>query len=73
MLLFRSEEYIDRWCRAHDLLRSGTMTPQIGWQLAHAWYADKLKPQWRRKTPEEAATFFAKLGLRGPFWDLQGT
>lgn len=72
MLLFRSEEHIDRWCRAHDLPRGGTMMPQIGWQLAYAWYADKLTPEWRRKTLEEATAFFTKLGLIGPFWDLRG-
>jgi hypothetical protein len=37
-------------------------------QLAHAWYAQKLAPDWRRHTPEEATALFARLGLDPEFW-----
>jgi len=53
MLLFRVEEHIDRWRRARDLPRGGTLTPEQCWRLAHAWYKDKVKPDWRRHTLEE--------------------
>ncbi len=72
MLLFRSEEHIDRWCRARDLPRGGIMTPEQGWRLARAWYADKLKPDWRRKSLDEAEALFAEIGLSGQFWNLRG-
>lgn len=40
------------------------------WALAKAWYADRLSPSWRRKTPEETRALFNTLGLTGPFWAL---
>lgn len=46
------------------------MTPEQGWRVAHAWYAGKLRPDWRRKTLEEAEALFADTGLTGPFWSL---
>ena len=46
------------------------MTPEQCWRLAYGWYKDKLKPDWRRHTPEEAAALFEEVGLVGPFWKL---
>ncbi len=71
MLLFRSEEDIDRWCAFRELPRGGTMSPEQCWRLAQAWYGDKLSPDWRRKTPEEAEAALAGVGLSGPFWSLR--
>ena len=72
MLLFRGEEHVARWCQAHDLRRGATLTPHQGWELAHGWYKDKLKPEWRRHTLEEAETLLASVGLTGSFWNLRG-
>ena len=41
-----------------------------GWQLAVAWYQDRLAPDWRRRTTTEAQAIFAYLGLTGLFWQL---
>jgi hypothetical protein len=71
MLLFRSEEHVDRWRRFRELPPGGTMSPEQCWQLARAWYADKLAPDWRRKTLEEAEAALASLGLTDPFWSLR--
>jgi carboxypeptidase C (cathepsin A) len=71
MLLFRAEEHVARWCQAHDLKCGETLTPEQGWQLARGWYKDKLKPEWRRHTFEEAETLLASVGLTGPFWNLR--
>ena len=35
-------------------------------------YKDKLKPDWRRHTLEEAEALMAETGLSGPFWNLRG-
>ena len=70
MLLFRSEEHIDRWC-ASEVARGGTMSPEQCWRLAQAWYADKVSPDWRRKSLEEAEAILAGIGLTGPFWSLR--
>ena len=73
MLLFRSEEHLDNWCRQWNQPHGATLTPEQGWSLAQAWYGpDRRDPTWRRYTPTEAQTLFASLGLTSPFWDLSG-
>ena len=47
------------------------MTPDQMWRLAHAWFTDKLKPDWRRHTVDEAEAVFASIGLTGDFWRLR--
>ena len=47
------------------------MSPEQCWQLAQAWYGDRLRPDWRRKTLEEAEAALAAVGLTEPFWSLQ--
>lgn len=70
MLLFRSEEHLTLWLEQRGLPKGGTMTLEQCWQLAKAWYSDKLERDWRRKTLDEAMAAFAEIGLRGDFWDL---
>lgn len=72
MLLFRSEEHIDRWCKHRVLPRGATMTLEQCWQLAREWYADKLSPTWRRKTVDEAQAALTQIRLTEPFWNLRG-
>jgi hypothetical protein len=71
MLAFRSEEHVSRWCRSRRVPRGSAFTMEQAWQLARAWYADKLSPEWRRVTPEEAEAIFAGIGLTGEFWSLR--
>lgn len=71
MLIFRSEDHIDEWCTFRELPRGGTMSPEQCWQLAQAWYSDKLNPDWRRKTVEESEAMLVSIGLTEPFWSLQ--
>lgn len=47
------------------------MSPEQCWRLAQAWYADKLNPDWRRKTLEESEAMLAGIGLTEPFWSLR--
>jgi hypothetical protein len=70
MLLFRSEEHVRRWSRDRRSPIGATFTPQQGWRLATAWFEDRLAPDWRRKSPQEAHAIFASIGLTGPFWNL---
>ena len=70
MLAFRSEEHVERWCRSKWLARGALLTPEQQWRLADAWYADRLAPDWRRRTPQEAGAVFARVGLTGDFWRL---
>jgi len=70
MLLFRSEDHIDRWCKSWRLARGSTLTIEQAWNLADAWYCDRMSPQWQRKSPEEAHAIFGSIGLAGDFWRL---
>jgi hypothetical protein len=72
MLLFRSEEHVDRWCEQWRLSRGAILTLEQAWRLAHAWFsADRGAPEWRRPPVEEVETLFASLGLDGAFWKLR--
>jgi len=72
MLLFRSEEHVERWCRAWSLPRGATLSPESAWQLARVWYsADRRARAWRRRTVDETEALLAGLGLTGPFWALR--
>lgn len=74
MLLFRSEEHVERWCEQWKLPRGGALTPVQGWELAQAWYGpDRRDSTWRRPTLEEAEALLARLGLTGAFWRLRPT
>ena len=71
MLAFRSEEHVERWCRSKGLEQGAQLTPEQQWLLADAWYANRLAPDWRRRTPDEAEALFADVGLEGAFWRLR--
>ena len=73
MLAFRSEAHADRYLESRRLPRGETFSLAQLWGLADAWYADRLAPRWRRRTPEEAEAVFASLGLTGGFWRLRPT
>jgi hypothetical protein len=70
MLAFRSEEHVERWCETRGLERGAVFPLETCWRLADAWYADRLAPDWRRRTPDQAEALFAELGLLGDFWRL---
>ena len=71
MLLFRSEEHVEKWCRDWRMPRGALLTLDQCWRLASAWYsADRREETWRRRSGEEVMALFAELGLVEPFWDL---
>jgi len=70
MLAFRSEAHVERWCESRRISRGTSFSLDQAWQLGRAWYADKLSPDWRRATAEEATAVFAGIGLVGEFWRL---
>jgi hypothetical protein len=70
MLLFRSEEHVELWCRAREFPTGGLLTLDQGWRLAVAWFGERRSPRWRRGSPEEIHALFERLGLTGPFWRL---
>jgi hypothetical protein len=68
MNLFRSEEHVDRWLGG----RAPGATIPVGTlcDLAHAWWADRLDPDWAPHTREQNQAILDRLGLTGPFWRL---
>ncbi|HKC25841.1 MAG TPA: hypothetical protein VKF32_13925 [Thermoanaerobaculia bacterium] len=72
MLLFISEEHVDKWCRDWNLARGGVLSVEQGWRLAQAWYEhDRRDPTWRRRSVEETEALLASIGLEGAFWSLR--
>jgi hypothetical protein len=73
MLLFWSEEHVEKWCRDWNLPRGELLPLDTCWRLAKAWYGpDRREPGWRRRTVEETRDLFTRLGLTSPFWRLPG-
>ena len=72
MLLFRSEQHVDRWCKQWKRPRGGTLSLAQGWKLARLWYSDRLNPKWQPKSAPEAESAFRQIGLVGEFWKLSG-
>jgi hypothetical protein len=73
MLLFWSEEHVEKWCGDWNLPRGEVLSLDRCWRLAKAWYGpDRREPGWRRRTVDETAALFTELGLTSPFWRLRG-
>jgi hypothetical protein len=68
MNLFRSEEHIGRWLGGRQ--PGATITAAKLCELAHAWWNDRLAPDWRPRTRDRNAAVLERLGLTGPFWEL---
>lgn len=69
MLLFRSEETVEAWCRARSLPQRPIINLEQLWQLAVIWYANRLTIESRRPAPDEMVGIFKDLGLTGSFWN----
>jgi len=69
MLLFRSEDSVNRWCEAKRLPRRPIVSLEQLWQLAVIWYGNRLTPESRRPAADEMVSVFASIGLKGVFWD----
>lgn len=68
MNLFRSGEHIARWLGSRPAgatISVGTLS-----ELAHAWWDDRLSPQWTPHAREHNQAVLDRLGLSGDFWQL---
>ena len=68
MNLFRSEEHLERWLGGREPGATISVTKLS--ELAHAWWDDRIAPDWRPHTREHNAAILERLGLTGPFWQL---
>jgi hypothetical protein len=70
MRLFRSEEEIGAWCRAHGSERGAVVPVATLRALAERWYGDRLDPGWRPRSTAESQRILDEVGLTGGFWRL---
>jgi hypothetical protein len=70
MLLFRSEEDVDRWSAATGVPRGAVVPIRQLEELARRWYGDRLDPDWRPRTVPQSQAILDEVGLRGEFWRL---
>ena len=68
MLLFRSEEHLERWLAGRT--RGATISAGRLCDLAQAWWSDRLDPDWRPHSREQNQAILDGLGLTGPAWNL---
>jgi hypothetical protein len=69
MLLFRSEETVNQWCRVNGLPRRPIISVDQLWSLAVTWYGNRLTVESRRPGPGEMTGIFEAIGLKGSFWN----
>jgi hypothetical protein len=68
MNLFRSDEHINRWLGRRQA--GATLTVAKLSELAHAWWGDRLAPDWQPHTREHNQAILDRLGLIEDFWRL---
>jgi hypothetical protein len=68
MTLFRSEEHITRWLSGRP--RGVTLDVLKLSELAHAWWGDRLNPDWTPRSRDENQAILDGLGLTGDAWRL---
>jgi hypothetical protein len=68
MNLFRSEEHVARWLAGRE--PGATISSGKLYELAQAWWGDRLAPDWRPRTRDESQAILDRLGLTGEFWQL---
>jgi hypothetical protein len=71
MLLFRSEEWINKWCKRNNLERGEVQTIQQVWELSKLWYQDRLSMDYHGRSVEQAEQIFKQVGLISDFWFIQ--
>jgi hypothetical protein len=68
MNLFRSEEHVVRWL---DSRPAGvTLSVAKLSEMSHAWWSDRLDPDWRPHSLQQNQAILTGLGLTDAFWQL---
>jgi hypothetical protein len=68
MLLFQSEEWIDKWSKRNNLERGEVLTIQHVWELSKLWYQDRLSLEYHGRSVEQVEEIFKQAGLVSKFW-----
>ena len=70
MLIFRSEEHLERWLERGNPRGERLTVPQQ-WTLAQRWFRGRDLPEWKPRTPAQAEDVLRSVGLTSDFWKLQ--
>ncbi|KAA0265751.1 MAG: hypothetical protein EDM79_16575 [Chloroflexi bacterium] len=68
MLLFRSEEWVDKWCTRNNLERGEMLNIQQVWELSKLWYGNRMSLEYHGRSMEQVAEVFRQVGLMSKFW-----
>ncbi|MBI5823623.1 MAG: hypothetical protein HZB18_06310 [Chloroflexi bacterium] len=68
MLLFQSEEWVDKWCKRNHLERGEVLTIEQVWKLSKLWYGERMSVDFHGRSSEQVAEVFRQAGLRSVFW-----
>ncbi len=72
MLLFRSEEWIEKWCTRNHLERGEVLALQQVWELSKLWYHNRISLEYHGRSMEQVGEIFMHAGLTSPFWHGAG-
>ncbi len=68
MLLFQSEERINKWCKQNHLERGEVLTISQVWELSKLWYGNRMSVDFHGRSVEQVADVFMQAGLKSRFW-----
>jgi hypothetical protein len=68
MLLFQSEEWIEKWCKRNSLEHGEILTIDQVWELSKLWYHNRLSIEFHGRSTEQVAEVFRQAGLTSAFW-----
>jgi len=70
MLLFKDEKQVDAWSALHRIPKGDVQPVDKVLELAKRWYGEHLRPDWTKKSINEARAIFTELGFSHPVWSL---
>lgn len=73
MLVFDSEEEIDRWTKRHNIPKGDIQPIANVWAFSKKWYGNHLNPDWKKWTMEEAKAIFQEFNLTNETWQLESS
>jgi hypothetical protein len=72
MLLFRSEDQVAAWLADKNLTRGASVSLEQIWALSKLWYSDRLSPDFKGRSLDDAQAILTAVGLTDRFWSLRG-
>lgn len=61
---------MDAWVERTGHARGAVVSFERMWALVQPWYAGRMEPGWRGRSPAEAQAILESVGLSGPFWRM---